>query len=129
MALARKLNRRLPGLRFPTEIDPKKLSRDQAHLDSLEDLHRLHNFITVRMFMEVSNAANQYEGYSCPDLDGTQGERSDHLTRCNKMVFREVENPGKKLNLYPTLSTNSTTNKSGKKCWVNKILAEIAAKS
>jgi len=42
------------------------------------------------------------------------GERSDHLTRCDKMVFREVENPDKKLNLYPTLST---TNKSGKRCW------------
>jgi alpha-beta hydrolase superfamily lysophospholipase len=53
------LNRRTPGFRFPTGISSAKLSHDQAHLDSLVDLDLTHGFITVRMYLEVVNAAAQ----------------------------------------------------------------------
>jgi len=51
------------------------------------------------------------------------------------MVFREVENPDKKLTLYPTLCHELHNKQGWEKVlgdyvgWVNKILAEIAAKS
>ncbi|MBV8414160.1 MAG: lysophospholipase [Verrucomicrobia bacterium] len=59
VTLARMLNRRIPGFRFPTGINSAKLSHDQAHLDSLVDLDLTHSFITVRMYLEVVNAAEQ----------------------------------------------------------------------
>ncbi len=55
--VARKLNGLIPGFRFPTGIRTEALSRDQAHLDSLEDLDLLHKFTTVRLYFEAANAA------------------------------------------------------------------------
>jgi acylglycerol lipase len=60
--VAKKMNRRFPGLRFPTGIDGEKLSHDQRHLDSLEDLDLLHRFITVRMYLEAVRAATDILG-------------------------------------------------------------------
>src|ERR1700738_1518321 len=54
---AQKLNGVIPGLRFSTGIGSDRLSRDQAHLDSLEDLNLLHKFVTVRTYFEAINAA------------------------------------------------------------------------
>jgi len=59
---AEKMNRIMPGLRFPTGIDARKLSHDQRHLDSLEDLDLLHRFITVRMYLEAVRAATEILG-------------------------------------------------------------------
>ena len=59
VTVARMLNRRIPGFRFPTGINSAKLSHDRAHLDSLVDLDLTHGFITVRMYLEVVNAAAQ----------------------------------------------------------------------
>ena len=59
VTFARMLNRRIPGFRFATGINSAKLSHDQAHLDSLVDLDLTHNFITVRMYLEVVDAAAQ----------------------------------------------------------------------
>ncbi len=59
VVVAKKMNRRIPGFRFPTAIDGEKLSHDQAHLDSLEDLDLLHRFITVRMYLEAVRAATE----------------------------------------------------------------------
>jgi acylglycerol lipase len=59
VTVARMLNRRIPGFRFPTGINSAKLSHDQAHLDSLVDLDLTHSFITVRMYLEVAKAAAQ----------------------------------------------------------------------
>jgi hypothetical protein len=47
------------------------------------------------------------------------GERSNHLNRRNKMVFREPENLDKKLNLYPALC-HELHNKQGRE----KVLSE-----
>src|SRR5271166_2659951 len=57
--VAEKMNRAIPGLRFPTGLDAKKLSHDQRHLDSLEDLDLIHRFITVRMYLEAVRAAKE----------------------------------------------------------------------
>jgi alpha-beta hydrolase superfamily lysophospholipase len=55
--VARTLNGLIPGFRFPTGIRTDTLSRDQAHLDSLEDLDLLHKFTTVRLYFEAADAA------------------------------------------------------------------------
>ena len=57
--VAKKLNRRIPGLRFATGIDSEKLSHDQTHLDSLEDQDLLHRFVTIRMYLEAVRAATE----------------------------------------------------------------------
>src|SRR5271165_6591424 len=59
VVVAKKLNRRIPDLRFATGIGGEKLSHDQAHLDSLEDLDLLHRFITIRMYLEAVRAATE----------------------------------------------------------------------
>jgi acylglycerol lipase len=59
LLVAEKMNRAIPGLRFPTGINAKKLSHDQRHLDSLEDLELIHRFITVRMYLEAVRAATE----------------------------------------------------------------------
>jgi alpha-beta hydrolase superfamily lysophospholipase len=106
VALAHKLNRRLPGLRFPTEIDHKKLSRDQTHLDSLEDLNLIYNFITVRMFTEASNAANeaiQIRDLPVPLLMAHGGKDQVTSIEATKWFFGNLKNSAKKLALYPEL--------------------------
>src|ERR1700722_6761398 len=55
--VAQKVNGLIPSLRFSTRIRSVTLSRDQAHLDSLEDLDLLHKFSTVRLYFEAVNAA------------------------------------------------------------------------
>jgi alpha-beta hydrolase superfamily lysophospholipase len=57
--VAQKVNGLIPSLRFSTRIRSATLSRDQAHLDSLEDLDLLHKFSTVRLYLEAANAASE----------------------------------------------------------------------
>ena len=59
VVVAKKLNRRIPGLRFATGIDSEKLSHDQTQLDSLEDLDLVHRFVTIRMYLEAVRAATE----------------------------------------------------------------------
>ena len=68
---AKMMNRRIPGLRFSTGIDGGKLSHDQAHLDSLDDLDLLHRFVTVRFYLEAVRAATEIlsdRSIKCPVL-------------------------------------------------------------
>ena len=77
---AQKLNRVFPGLRFSTGINSGKLSHDQAHLDSLEDLDLLHKFVTIRTYLEATNAATEImsdasDRFSNPVRDTGMGMR------------------------------------------------------
>jgi acylglycerol lipase len=104
--VARKVNRLIPGLRFPTGIHPEKLSRDQAHLDSLEDLDLLHKFSTVRFYLEAANAASEIMG--APQVDFpvlfAYGE-ADEVTslKVAKDYFTRLRAPSKMFKIYPGL--------------------------
>jgi acylglycerol lipase len=104
--VARKVNRLVPGLRFPTGIHPERLSRDQAHLDSLEDLHLLHKFSTVRFYLEAANAASEIIG--APQVDFpvlfAYGE-VDEVTSCQvaEDYFTRLRAPSKTFKIYPGL--------------------------
>jgi alpha-beta hydrolase superfamily lysophospholipase len=133
VTLAQKLNRRLPGLRFPTEIDHKKLSRDQAHLDSLEDLNRTHDFITVRMFMEATNAANeviQAKEIPVPILIVHGGNDQVTSIDATKWFFGNLKNSAKKLAVYPGLCHELHNEPEREKVladyvtWMNEVLSE-----
>jgi acylglycerol lipase len=104
--VARKLNGLIPGLRFPTGIRPDRLSRDQAHLDSLEDLDLLHKFTTIRFYFEAANAALEILRtpiidypvlFAFGDADEVTSRRAaeDYLTR--------LRAPSKTLKIYPGL--------------------------
>jgi acylglycerol lipase len=133
VALARKLNRRLPGLRFPTEIDHSKLSRDQEHLDSLEDLNRVYDFITVRMFMEATNAADEVikaKEIPVPLLLAHGGNDSVTSIDATRWFFGNLKNPSKKLLNYPELCHELHNEPERENVmadyvnWMNGILAE-----
>jgi acylglycerol lipase len=104
--VARKVNRLIPGLRFPTGIHPEKLSRDQAHLDSLEDLDLLHKFSTVRFYLEAANAASEITGtprVDFPVLFAYGG--ADEVTSCKvaEDYFARLRAPSKMFKIYPGL--------------------------
>jgi alpha-beta hydrolase superfamily lysophospholipase len=104
--LAGLLNRRLPGFRFPTNVDSANLSHDQAHLDSLEDLDLLHNFITVRFYFEAIGAAQQVmddPAVNCPVLLVQGGD--DRVTSRDAVegFYERLRAPEKTLKIYPGL--------------------------
>jgi acylglycerol lipase len=101
---ARILNRYVPSYRFPTGISDKKVSQDQAHLDSLEDLDLLHNFITVRMYFEAEKAAASLlasPAVRMPILL-THGDE-DYVTslQATRDFFQRLKAPSKTLRIYP----------------------------
>ena len=55
--VAKMLNGPFPAFRFPTGINSKQLSRDQAELDALDDLDLVHSFVTVRTYFRAEEAA------------------------------------------------------------------------
>jgi acylglycerol lipase len=104
--VARKLNGLIPGFRFPTGIDPERLSHDQAHLDSLEDLGLSHKFTTVRFYFEAANAAAEIS--NTPVLEFPVlfafGD-ADEVTsgRALEEYHARVQAPSKTLKVYPGL--------------------------
>jgi acylglycerol lipase len=103
---AQKLNGLIPGLRFSTGIHPEKLSRDQAHLDSLEDLDLLHKFVTIRTYLEAVNAATEI--MSAPMIDFPvlfAHGKADEITSCKvaEDFFRRLRAPSKSFKIYPGL--------------------------
>lgn len=103
---APKLNRLIPGLRFPTSIQPDQLSSDQAHRDSLEDLNLVHTFVTVRAYLEAVNAASEI--VSAPVIDFpvlfAHGD-ADEVTSLKVVedFFARLRAPSKALKIYPNL--------------------------
>lgn len=103
---ARKLNTLMPGFRFSTGIESKTLSRDQAHLDSLEDIDLQHKFVTVRTYFEAVNAATEIVGlpviaypvlFAHGDADKvTSGKAAEDY-------FERLRAPSKSLKKYPGL--------------------------
>jgi alpha-beta hydrolase superfamily lysophospholipase len=104
--LGQKLNRLAPGFRFPTSIQPEKLSRDRVHLESLEDLDLVHTFVTVRLYFEALNAASEI--VSAPVINFpvliAQGD-ADEVTslKVTQDFFARLRAPSKELKIYPNL--------------------------
>jgi len=104
--LAGLLNKRLPGFRFPTNVDFANLSHDLAHLDSLEDLDLLHNFITVRFYFEAIGAAQQVmddPGVNCPVLLVQGGDDRVTSRETVEAFYKRLRAPQKTLKIYPGL--------------------------
>jgi alpha-beta hydrolase superfamily lysophospholipase len=104
--LAGLLNRRLPAFRFPTNLDSANLSHDRAHLDSLEDLGLLHNFITVRFYFEAIGAAQQVvddPAVNCPVLLVQGGDDRVTSREAVEAFYKRLRAPEKTLKIYPGL--------------------------
>jgi alpha-beta hydrolase superfamily lysophospholipase len=104
--LARALNRIMPGVRFSTNVDTANLSHDQAHLDSLEDLDLLHNFITVRFYFEAIRAAAQIIEDPVIDFPVLLVQGGDDRVTSRETVeafFKRLQAPLKTLKIYPGL--------------------------
>jgi acylglycerol lipase len=103
VTLARKLNERIPGFRFPTGIDGEKLSQDRAQLDSLEDLDLLHRFITVRMYLEAVRAVTEIlgmRGIKFPILM-IHGDEDEVTSReAAEKFFHGLQAPSKTFKVY-----------------------------
>jgi alpha-beta hydrolase superfamily lysophospholipase len=104
--VAQKLNGLIPSLRFSTRIRAVTLSRDQAHLDSLEDLDLLHKFSTVRLYLEAANAAleivrtpliNRPVLFAYGDADGVTS------FKVAEDYFMRLQAPSKTFKIYPGL--------------------------
>jgi alpha-beta hydrolase superfamily lysophospholipase len=100
---AQKLNGVIPGLRFSTGIGSARLSRDQAHLDSLEDLNLLHKFVTVRTYFEAINAAAEIVSVKAIDFPilFANGD-GDEVTSCKvaEDYFKQLRAPSKSFKIY-----------------------------
>jgi acylglycerol lipase len=104
--LGQKLNRLAPGFRFPTSIQPEKLSRDRVHLESLEDLDLVHTFVTVRLYFEAVNAASQI--VSAPVINSpvliAHGDADEIISlKVTQDFFARLQAPSKALKIYPNL--------------------------
>jgi acylglycerol lipase len=102
--VAKKLNRRIPGLRFATGIDSEKLSHDQTHLDSLEDHDLLHRFVTIRMYLEAVRAATEIlraRVIKFPILM-VHGDEDEVTSReAAENFFNGLQAPSKTFKVYP----------------------------
>jgi alpha-beta hydrolase superfamily lysophospholipase len=104
--VAQKVNGLIPTLRFSTRIRSVTLSRDQAHLDSLEDLDLLHKFSTVRLYLEAANAALEIMRtplidrpilFAFGDADGVTS------IKVAQDYFMRLRAPSKTFKIYPGL--------------------------
>jgi acylglycerol lipase len=104
--VAKKLNRRIPGLRFATGIDSEKLSHDQTQLDSLEDLDLVHRFVTIRMYLEAVRAATEIlraRVIKFPILM-VHGDEDEVTSReAAENFFNGLQAPSKTFKVYPGL--------------------------
>ena len=102
--VAKKLNRRIPGLRFATGIDSEKLSHDQTQLDSLEDLDLVHRFVTIRMYLEAVRAATEIlraRVIKFPILM-VHGDEDEVTSReVAENFFNGLQSPSKTFKIYP----------------------------
>ena len=103
---AQKLNGLIPGFRFPTSIRPETLSRDQAHLDSLEDLDLSHKFVTVRAYLEAAKAATEILSspvVNYPVLFAHGAADAVTSSKVAEEYFAGLEAPSKSFKIYPGL--------------------------
>ena len=89
-----------------TGIHPERLSRDQAHLDSLEDLDLSHRFVTIRTYLESAKAANEVMrapviGYPVLFALGEADEITS--SKVAEEYFLRLQAPSKSLKIYPGL--------------------------
>jgi acylglycerol lipase len=104
--LARMLNWSIPRIRFSTNVDSANLSHDQAHLDSLEDLDLLHQFITVRFYFEAIKAAARILDDPVINFPVLLVQGGDDRVTSRETVeafFKKLQAPTKTLKIYPGL--------------------------
>ena len=98
------VNRLVPSCRFPTGISDQKISRDKAHLDSLEDLDLVHRFITARMYFEAEKAAGSLlasTAIEMPVLLAHGDEDEVTSLQATREFFQQLQAPSKTLRIYP----------------------------
>ena len=102
--IARMLDLGFPGWRFPTGIGPGDNSRDQALLDSLADLDKGHQFITVRTYLEIAKMCRQLLARPLANAPVllTHGE-ADAVTsiEATRAYFEKLIAPSKAFISYP----------------------------
>ncbi len=104
VAVARFLNNKLPGVRFPAKLDWTKLSHDKAHLDSLEDIDLGHPFVTVRTYFETIKTAQALIASPAIDLPVLMAQGTeDEVTSLpvNRSFFDALKAPSKTFKVYP----------------------------
>src|SRR5580704_16983838 len=104
--VAQKLNGLIPGFRFSTGIRSETLSRDQAHLDSLEDLDLSHKFVTVRTYLEAVNAATEILSSPVVNFPVLFTHGSGDVVTSSKVAedyFTRLQAPSKSFRIYPGL--------------------------
>ena len=106
VSLGKWLHTVFPGFRFPTGIHSENLSHDQAHLDSLEDLDLVHQFVTVRAYREAVKAATEILNQTRIDhpLFLAHGGADPVTSReVAQEYFYRLRAPSKTLKIYPGL--------------------------
>jgi alpha-beta hydrolase superfamily lysophospholipase len=104
--LGRTLNKIMPGVRFSTNLDATALSHDQEHLDSLEDLDLLHNFITIRLYFEAIKAVADIIEHPVIDFPVLLVQGGDDRVTSRESVeafYKRLKAPLKTLKIYPGL--------------------------
>jgi alpha-beta hydrolase superfamily lysophospholipase len=106
VSLGKWLHTVFPEYRFPTGIHPENLSHDQAHLDSLENLDLVHQFVTVHAYQEAVKAATEILKETRIDhpLFMVHGDADPVTSReVAEEYFYRVRAPSKTLKIYPGL--------------------------
>jgi acylglycerol lipase len=122
---AQKLNRVTPGLRFSTGINSERLSHDQAHLDSLEDLSLVHKFVTIRVYFEAVSAASEVLGAPVIDFPVlfALGDADEVISsKVAENYFIRLRAPSKSLKIYPNF-LHELHNETAR----NQVLADYVA--
>lgn len=104
VSFAETVNRWVPSWRFPTGISDQKISRDKAHLDSLEDLDLVHRFITARMYFEAEKAAGSLLASTAIEMPVllAHGDDDDVTSlQATREFFQQLQAPSKTLRIYP----------------------------
>ena len=100
----KKVNRWIPGFRFATGIGAETLSRDQAHLDSLEDLDLLAQVRDGSTYFEAANAAAEIVSQpviNYPVLLALGDADAVTSGKVAEDYFKRVRAPSKMLKIYP----------------------------
>jgi len=104
-AVARLALRLCPGIRMVTGMNPARLSRDQAFLAAMPDLHLSHHTLSARLYHEILLAcgeARSRAGAITVPLLLLHGQK-DPVTswRATSALFETLPGPDKILKLYP----------------------------
>jgi alpha-beta hydrolase superfamily lysophospholipase len=131
VGIARILNAVAPSWPFPTGISSEDTSRDQALLDSFPDLDKIHHFIRVRTYFEITKASLQLLERPLANAPVllTHGE-ADSVTsiEATKAYFEKLTAPHKTFINYPE-GRHELHNDLGRQKTMNDYLEWIEART